>query len=105
MNRGIRIDAGSAARAAEQSGEAEAAERGEFKPTVGIRVARAVGQKFELPSGPASGPGEALPAPSPAAQAQAPPEAPVAAKASSAPLAARIASVFRGLFRRGTKKS
>ncbi|MGD0577823.1 MAG: hypothetical protein ABSC08_02730 [Bryobacteraceae bacterium] len=104
MNRGIRIDVGSAARAAEQSREADATERGEFKPTAGIRVARAVGQKFELPVGPATGPGEALPIPRSAAQEQASKEEPTEPKASGAPLTSRIAGVFRGLFRRGSKK-
>ncbi len=106
MNREIRIDVGSAARAAEQSREADAAERGEFKRTAGIRVTRAVGQKFELPTGPATGAGEALPLPPSAAPAQerASGETPAEAKASSQPLTARIAGLFRGWFRREAKK-
>lgn len=104
MNQGMRIEVGSAARAAEQSREADAAERGEFKPTAGIRVARAVGQKFQLPGGPASGPGEALPIPLSAAQEQASKEKPAEPKTSGAPLASRMADAFRSLFRRGVKK-
>jgi hypothetical protein len=99
MNRGIRIDVGSAARAAEQSREADAAARGEFKGTAGIRVTRAVGQKFELPGGPARGPGEALPAAPSAAQE------PAKSEASAPSLTARLAGVLRGLFGRGAKKS
>lgn len=109
MNRSIRIEGGSAARAAEQSREADAAARGEIKGTAGIRVTRAVGQKFELPGGPATGPGEALPIPARAAQEQgsirgdeqALKEAP---GASSPSLTSRISGVFRSLFGRGAKK-
>ncbi|MGD0001244.1 MAG: hypothetical protein ABSE21_14200 [Bryobacteraceae bacterium] len=110
MNRGIRIDAGSAAKAAEQSREADAAARGEFKGPTGIRMTRAVGQKFELPGGPATQAGEALPvAPSAAreqgsaqGQEQAIKEAP---EASSPSLTSRISGIFRSLFGRGAKKS
>jgi hypothetical protein len=110
MNRGIRIDAGSAAKAAEQNREADAAARGEFKGTPGIRMTRAVGQKFELPGGPASGPGEALPIAPTAAreqgsaqgQEQAFKEAP---ERSSPSLTSRISGVFRSLFGRGARKS
>jgi hypothetical protein len=102
MNRGIRIDAGSAAKSAEERREAEAAARGEFQRTAGIRMTRAVGQKFELPGGPATQAGEALPIPAPAAQAQALKEAPAA---SSPSLTSRISGVFRSLFGRGARKS
>jgi len=102
----MRIEVGSAARAAEQSRKAEAEERGEFKSTVGIRVSRAVGQKFELPSGPASGPGEALPVIPSANVEQAPPASkapPAEAKTSGGTLGARLANAWRSLFRRGTE--
>ena len=103
----MRIEPGSAARAAEQSRKAEAEARGEFKPTVGIRVSRAVGQKFELPSGPATGPGEALPAIPKAGTEQAaqagPPATQAETKTSGGTLGARLANAWRGLFRRGTK--
>ena len=101
----MRIDVGSAARSAEQRREAEAAERGEFKSTVGIHVSRAVGQKFELPSGPASGPGEALPVPVSAAKEQAPKPAPVERETGGGSLASRVAEAWRILFRRGSKKT
>ena len=104
MQRGMRIETGSAAGAAGQGREAGGAARGEFKATVGIRVARAGGQKFELPGRPASGAGEGLPAPSPAAGEQGSTRgqgraAGAAPETSSAALTSRIAGVFRSLFR------
>jgi len=104
----MRIEPGSAARAAEQSRKAEAEARGEFRSTAGIRVSRAVGQKFELPSGPASGPGEAMPVISSASVEQAAPTGPPASKeapaqASGGTLGVRLANAWRSLFRRGTK--
>jgi len=106
----MRIEVGSAARAAEQSRKAESEERGEFKSTVGIRVSRAVGQKFELPGGPASGPGEALPVIPSANADQAVPtgpsgkkEAPSEVNTGGGTLGARLANAWRSLFGRGTK--
>ena len=110
MNRGIRIDAGSAAKSAEERREADAAARGEFQRTAGIRMTRAVGQKFELPGGPATQAGEALPIPAPAAQEQGSIRGheqalKEAAEASSPSLPSRISGVLRSLFGRGAKKS
>ena len=101
----MRIDVGSAARSAEQRREAESAERGEFKSTVGIHVSRAVGQKFELPSGPASGPGEALPVPASEAKEQVPKAAPIEREAGGGSLTSRLADAWRILFGRGSKKT
>jgi len=96
MQRGFRIEPGSAARSAEQEKKAQGpmptfrigsaaksaeerarAERAEeagrepFRPSVGVRMSVGTGAKFELPTRP-TGPGEALPV-NIAAQAPAPP--------------------------------
>jgi hypothetical protein len=48
MQREIGIEPGAAAKSAAQR-EAGAVPRGQFQASMGIRVSRAVGQKFELP--------------------------------------------------------
>jgi len=102
MNRSIRIEVGSAARAAEQSRAAEAEERGEHKSTAEVRMRAATGMKFELPSGPASGPGEALPVqPSPAGASA---QAAVPAQTPGPSLGARLADAWRALFGWGSKR-
>jgi hypothetical protein len=107
MHGGFRIEPGSAARDAERRKK----EAGSFDiAPVGIRVSRAVGQKFEYEAGPANHPGEAqprvlIPAQPPAPQTAAPvappaptiaPPAPTVAPAPSA--AAKVWGKLRGWF-------
>ncbi|HTR36648.1 MAG TPA: hypothetical protein VMH80_12140 [Bryobacteraceae bacterium] len=122
MQRGFRIEPGSAARSAEQEKKAQgpvptfrigsaaksAEERAKaseeapgepFRSSVGVRMSVGTGQKFEL--GRPTGPGEALPV-GPAAEAPAP--APQSAAPATAPPqpqgVARLWGKFRGLFGR-----
>ena len=88
---GFGVEPGSAAKAAEDAAkESSAAPRDQFRGSMGIRMTRAVGQKFELPK-PASG-SEA--AETPVSQA---PEA--AAPAARKSFAGSLQSVLAGLFR------
>ena len=122
MQRGFRIEPGSAARSAEQEKKAqgpvptfrigsaaksaeerakaeEDAPREPFRSSVGVRMSVGTGQKFELAR--PTGPGEALPV-RPAAEAPAPaPPPPSAAPATAPPQGvARLLGKFRGLFGR-----
>jgi len=127
MQRGFRIEPGSAARSAEQEKKAqgpvptfrigsaaksaeerakasEDASREPFRPSAGVRMSVGTGQKFELPARP-TGPGEALPAP-PAASAPAAAPAPPQPTSPAAPIPppaqglSRLLGKFRGLFGR-----
>lgn len=127
MQRGFRIEPGSAARSAEQEKKAqgpvpsfrigsaaksaeerakavEDAPREPFRPSVGVRMSVGGGQKFELAK--PTGPGEALPAQpatvAPAQPTSAPPQ-PTALPAAAAPQPqglSRLLGKFRGLFGR-----
>jgi len=97
---------GSAAKSAEERARAEEAPSEPFRSSVGVRMSIGTGQKFELPTRP-TGPGEALPV-NPAAQAPAPPvPQPPAASASVQPQPepraqglSQLWGKFRGLFGR-----
>jgi len=93
MHGGFQVEPGSAARDAEQRSR-ESPPIG--KASVGIRVSRAVGQKFEFDAAPGKQAGEARPAVvAPAQQSVA--EQPVEGAAASSP-AARVWKKFRSLF-------
>ena len=118
MQRGFRIEPGSAAKSAERersqtpeaafrigsaakSAEQAARESGaepRGQASVGIRVSSALGQKFELPERPVPRP-EQIPA-AQAAAVQQPATAPAAVEQPAAPPLSRLWGRFRGLFNR-----
>jgi hypothetical protein len=93
MHGGFQVGAGSAARDAEQRNR-ESPQIG--RAQVGIRLTRAVGQKFEFEAAPGKQAGEARPSVATPAS-QRPAEQPVAEPTPSSP-AARVWKKFRSLF-------
>ncbi|MGH9397122.1 MAG: hypothetical protein ACRD18_09770 [Terriglobia bacterium] len=88
---GFGIKPGSAAKAAEDgAGESSAVPRDQFRGSIGIRMTRAVSQKFELPK-PAS---EAKAAETAVSQA-APVASPVARKSLGVPLRSLLEGLLR----------